>query len=100
MKSKPLSEVQYIELLIESEKSQGKPGFMRHIIQSLEACKKEAELLAKTRTRWHAFTCFTGNPLYYKVIDGLKFSSYRPVDDVGYNILLSQSCILHIHKGS
>lgn len=46
MKSNPLSEVEYIELLIESEKSQGKPGFTRRI-QSLEACKKEAELLAK-----------------------------------------------------
>ena len=46
MKSNPLSEVQYIELLIESEKKQAKPGFLRRI-QSLEACKEEAELLAK-----------------------------------------------------
>lgn len=46
MKSNPLSEVQYIELLIESEKSQGKPGFTRRV-KSLEACRKQAEILAK-----------------------------------------------------
>lgn len=45
LKSNPLSEVQYIELLIESEKNQAKPGFLRRV-KALEDCKQQAMLLA------------------------------------------------------
>lgn len=46
LKPNPLSEVEYIDLLIESEKSQAKRGFLRRI-QSLYVCRQQAALLAR-----------------------------------------------------
>lgn len=48
MKTNPLSEVEYIELMIESEKNQAKPGFKRRV-KALETCRQEALLLARIK---------------------------------------------------
>ena len=48
LKQSPLTEVQHLNLLIENEKQQAKPGFQQRI-QFYEHAKKEAEILEKAK---------------------------------------------------
>jgi len=48
LKPNPLTQVEYLELLIESEKREGKPGWKQRI-QYLEEAKSHAEILSKVK---------------------------------------------------
>ena len=48
LKPNPLTQVEYLELLIESEKREAKPGFTQRI-QYLEVAKSHAEILSKVK---------------------------------------------------
>ncbi len=48
LKPNPLTQVEYLELLIESEKREAKPGFKQRI-QYLEVAKRHAEMLSKVK---------------------------------------------------
>ena len=48
LKPNPLTEVEYLELLIESEKREAKPGWKQRI-QYLEEAKRHAEILSKVK---------------------------------------------------
>ena len=50
LKPNPLSEVEYIKLLIESEQDQKKPGYLKRA-KVLKKLLKQAELIAKVRTK-------------------------------------------------
>lgn len=48
LKPNPLTEVQYLELLIESEKNEAKPGW-RQRVEYYEEAKRQAEILSKVK---------------------------------------------------
>lgn len=48
LKPNPLTQVEYLELLIESEKREAKPGWKQRI-QYLEVAKSHAEILSKVK---------------------------------------------------
>ena len=50
LKPNPLTQVEYLELLIESEKREAKPGWIQHI-QYLEEAKRHAEILSKVKDK-------------------------------------------------
>ncbi|XP_005953361.2 uncharacterized protein LOC102304485 [Haplochromis burtoni] len=50
LKPNPLSTPEYIDMLVEGEKSEGKPGWKKRV-ESLRSMKEKAELMAKTEKR-------------------------------------------------
>lgn len=52
LKPNPLSTIQYIELIIETEKNEAKPGWQERI-HHLNEAKKKAELIAKVKNTPH-----------------------------------------------
>jgi len=60
LKPNPLSQVQYLELLIESEKSEAKPGW-RQRVQYFEEAKRHATILSKVKDAKEAQKMIHGN---------------------------------------
>uniref|UniRef100_A0A672KXI4 Uncharacterized LOC107575268 n=1 Tax=Sinocyclocheilus grahami TaxID=75366 RepID=A0A672KXI4_SINGR len=81
LKPNPLSPPDYIDLMIESEKQEAKPGF-RDRIQSLMEVRKKAEIISKVSTgdvlpkEWDAYTSqkdHTSEPsIFYRMQEGLR----------------------------
>ena len=60
LKPNPLSQVQYLELLIESEKNEAKPGWKQRI-QYFEEAKRHAIILSRVKDAKEAQKMIQGN---------------------------------------
>ena len=59
LKPNPMTEVEYIDLLIKSEKREAKPGYMQRVT-ALQEIRKQAELLEKVENENTRLSTGTG----------------------------------------